>query len=435
MRTGIILEMDESFLTLLTPEGEFLRARRKGKVYSIGQEITFEPATQSHREKRNAIAKLAGMKKVWMSAAAALIIMASVIFPLNSSNQVYAYMSIDVNPSIELGVNEKMQVLRMDGYNDEGKKIVSRLKDWKKEDVSEVAEKILSEIGRQGYFAKTNKVIISTVKTGEKEEKADLRLKETVKEISDAAKRDKHDVTIVSASARELKEARKQGKTTGNYKAGVSAEQQADVNPAVKDNPAASHSAVKANEGKSSAPGQTKKADPLKPVVPLNPENKGNGTKNPNAENGKGKQEGKPKENNSNQKGKTHSNGNKENGKGKEKGNEQNNGNGKGDNQGKKGSDVKGGDPNQKKDNKKDKNSLKGNGSQKSNAHSKQGNNNGQNHTHDSKNKNGEKGNKQENNGQKDNSKLEKKESKDSTSKNNWQEAEPKNSEKGKSGK
>ncbi|WP_409275326.1 anti-sigma factor domain-containing protein [Neobacillus sp. SCS-31] len=456
MRTGIILEMDESFLTLLTPEGEFLRARRKGKVYSIGQEITFEPATESHREKRNAIVKLAGMKRIWMSAAAALIIMASAIFPLNSSNQVYAYMSIDVNASIELGVNEKMQVLKMVGYNPQGKEIISQVKDWKKEDVSEVAEKILSEIGRQGYFAQTNKVIISTVKTGEEEEKADLRLRETIQEISEAAKRDEHEVTVVSASAKELKEARKQGVTTGNYKAGVSAKQQTDLNPSIKDNPASSQSAVKANEGKSTAPGQTKKADPLKPVVPLNPENKGNENKNPNAENGKGKQEDKAKENKSSQNGKTHGNGNKENGKGKgkekekekekererekekekekEKGNEQNNGNGKGNNQGKKGSDVKGGDPNRKKDNMKDKDSGKGNGSQKSSSESKQGKNNGKSNSEDSKNKNGEKSNKQENNGQENKGKNGEKEN-NGSQKNGGHDSNNDKKEKGKSGK
>ncbi|WP_053365985.1 anti-sigma factor domain-containing protein [Bacillus sp. FJAT-27245] len=470
MRTGIILEMDESFLTLLTPEGEFLRASRKGKMYSIGQEITFEPAIQPHTKKRKAMLELAGMKKIWMSAAAALIIMASAIFPLGSGNQVYAYMSIDVNPSIELGVNEKMQVLRMNGYNKEGKKIVSGLKDWKKEDVSEVAEKILSEIGRQGYFATTNKVIISTVKTGEKEEMADLRLDETIREISEAAKREEHEVTVVSATAKDLKEAHKRGVTTGHYKVGAVAKQQGNAQLEMKDDPASSESAVPSDAGKSSAPGQIKKADPVKPVVPVNPESKGNGPKNPKDEDGKGKHEGKQKENKNSQKGNHNNtgNGSKKNGNGNGKGNgkgngnEQKNGNSKGDNQGKKGSDVKGGDPEQKKDNKNEKNSVNGNGSQKPNAQSKQGKSKGQNKTPDENSRNGQNGNKQndnkgnkqndnkgngtkgksgensnkqDSNGQKNNSNNENRERKDPSSKNDGQKAKTKSNNKEKSGK
>lgn len=403
MRTGIILEMDESFLTLLTPEGEFLRARRKGKAYSIGQEITFKPAKQSLIEKRNAIGKMSGMKRIWMSAAAALIIMASAIIPLNSNNQVYAYMSIDVNPSIELGVNEKMQVLKVNGYNKEGKKIVSGLKDWKKEDVTEVAEKILSEIGRQGYFAESNNVIISAVQTGEKEDKADHRLKETIEEISATAKKDEHEVTVVSASPKELKEARKLGMTTGKYKAGATAANQADEKPASKDNPAATHSAVPSKEGKASAPGQSKKADPGKPVVPMKQENKGNGHNNSKAEAGKGKHDPKAKENKGSQKGdpNNNGNGNKNNGNnngnnnGKGNSSEQNKGNGKGNNPGKKGSDVKGGDPEIKNGSTNGKSNGKGNGSQKSSPQNNQSNNGQNKKDSDSKGNNGEKGNSQ----------------------------------------
>ncbi|RDU38359.1 hypothetical protein DRW41_01975 [Neobacillus piezotolerans] len=442
MRTGIILEMDESFLTLLTPEGEFLRARRKGKTYLIGQEITFEPAIQSH-EKRNTVGKLAGMKRIWMSAAAALIIMASAIIPLNSGSQVYAYMSIDVNPSIELGLNDKMQVLKMSGYNPEGEKIVSGLKDWKKEDASEVAEKILYEIGRQGYFAETNNVIISAVQTGEKEDKADLRLKETIEEISETAKKEEHEVTVVSASPKDLKEARKLGVTTGNYKAGASAAIQSEEKPASKDAPTATNSAVPSKEGKASAPGQSKKADPGKPVVPLKQENKGNGHTNSKAEAGKGKHETKPKENKGSQKAETKNNGkdNKKNGDSNGKGNskEQNNGNDKGNSVGKKGSDVKGGDPKKQKDNQNGKNNGKGNSNQKP---SPQSNQNTGSKKHDSENKgkgnassNGEKGNSiKENNGQQKKDKNGYKGNND-PQKNGGQDTNDDYKEKGKSGK
>ncbi|MDV2888449.1 SigI regulator RsgI, partial [Alkalihalophilus pseudofirmus] len=46
-----------------------------------------------------------------------IIIFMSLLFPLYRNDKAYAYLSIDVNPSIELGVNEKMQVIEMTGFN------------------------------------------------------------------------------------------------------------------------------------------------------------------------------------------------------------------------------------------------------------------------------------------------------------------------------
>jgi hypothetical protein len=41
MKQGIIMEIDDEFLTLMTPEGEFLHARRQNQPYAIGEEIHF----------------------------------------------------------------------------------------------------------------------------------------------------------------------------------------------------------------------------------------------------------------------------------------------------------------------------------------------------------------------------------------------------------
>ena len=43
MKKGIVMEIDDAFLTLLTPEGEFLHARRQNQPYLIGEEIHFFP--------------------------------------------------------------------------------------------------------------------------------------------------------------------------------------------------------------------------------------------------------------------------------------------------------------------------------------------------------------------------------------------------------
>ena len=41
MKSGIIMEINRRFLTVLTPNGEFLHVRRQDQLYQVGQEINF----------------------------------------------------------------------------------------------------------------------------------------------------------------------------------------------------------------------------------------------------------------------------------------------------------------------------------------------------------------------------------------------------------
>ena len=90
--------------------------------------------------------------------ALALMLVFISTLPFYQNNQVYAYMSIDINPSIELGVNKNYQVIELIPYNEDGKKIVNKLHDWKKKDVHDVASEIMDEIKSQGYMKKNHEV-------------------------------------------------------------------------------------------------------------------------------------------------------------------------------------------------------------------------------------------------------------------------------------
>lgn len=323
MRTGIILDMDETSLTLLTPEGEFVRADRKKRIYSIGEEISFNPVRGTERGRKFAFGKLSGMKRAWMAAAAIFLLMASAVFPLQSTDKVYAYMSIDVNPSIEMGLNDGMQVVKMNAYNPEGKKIVSSLKHWEKESVSKVAEQILSEINRQGYFAKSNDVIISAVNANEVKPEAEEKLKETVKEITQKAEQGQHKVVVYSGSQKDLKEARKLGLTTGKYKAegqkGKQAAGKKEESADADQNPKQIPAAVPANKPgeaenenrKNLPPGLTKKGE-----NPGKPEEKAKGPEKKNNE-PKGNQGNEQNKNRDNQKNNQSKNNNNNNNKNK----------------------------------------------------------------------------------------------------------------------
>ncbi|WP_026566244.1 anti-sigma factor domain-containing protein [Bacillus sp. UNC41MFS5] len=218
MKKGIIMEIDEEFLTLMTPEGEFLHTRRQNQPYAIGEEIHFFPIDRVKSSNPfswfNSIFKF---KPVLVLVAVFVILLGS-FFPMYQSNKAYAYMSIDVNPSIELGVNKKMQVVEITGFNKDGKKIVSHLTNWKKKNVSDLTQTILAEMNKEGYLSTNDHVIISTARTKSPEENVEKELKANIEEIRASIEKQNAEPTVVNASKEELVEAHKRGITTGkNY--------------------------------------------------------------------------------------------------------------------------------------------------------------------------------------------------------------------------
>jgi hypothetical protein len=214
MKKGIVLEIDDGLLTLLTPEGEFLRTKRQDRSYTIGEEISFLPMKNAMQ--RKLFIHVLKMKPVWVAAAALIITLGS-LFPMYQGNHAYAYMSIDVNPSIELGINKKMQVVELTGFNEEGRQIISHLEAWKKQDVSKITESIISEIEKEGYLKDNKQLIISTVQTEKTENQFNKQLEANMKEIKAAVSEQQVELTVVSGTEKDLEKAHELGLTTGKY--------------------------------------------------------------------------------------------------------------------------------------------------------------------------------------------------------------------------
>src|SRR6476469_4401346 len=105
MKKGIVMEVNDSLLTLLTPDGQFLQARKQDHPYVLGEEILFKPIS---KKKSLFVNRFIGVKQLSIAAAVLFLFLGSLI-PVYQSNKAYAYMSIDVNPSIELGINKQME--------------------------------------------------------------------------------------------------------------------------------------------------------------------------------------------------------------------------------------------------------------------------------------------------------------------------------------
>lgn len=211
------MEMNERFLTLLTPEGEFLRAHNRHNHYQIGQEIDFFPI---EIEKRKNIVpaffqSLRG-KAVFSVLLIFLLTFASIL-PLVGTNEVYAYMSIDVNPSIELGINDKFEVIELLAYNNAGKTVIDQLHDWKKKNIHVLTNEILQQMKMQGYIKPNREIVIATVYKAKQQGQSKLWEAE-MNEIKNAINEENLELKVVEGSKEERAQAIEEGLTTGLYK-------------------------------------------------------------------------------------------------------------------------------------------------------------------------------------------------------------------------
>ncbi|WP_336862754.1 anti-sigma factor domain-containing protein [Peribacillus frigoritolerans] len=214
MKKGVILSVNKRFVTLLTPEGEFLKTKRQEREYEVGEEITFSPAKQKFTLAFSNIHS--SFKKTAVLSIASTFLILFSILPSYFSGPVSAYMTIDVNPSIELEIDDDLEVLKLTGLNEDGKLVIGQLKDWKGKDIKAVTNRIVETTKRLGYLKGNKQIVVSTTLM-EKNKELDKNLKEEIKEISEQDNVSKTKMKVIQATKSDRKQAREQGISTGKY--------------------------------------------------------------------------------------------------------------------------------------------------------------------------------------------------------------------------
>ncbi|MGG0411275.1 anti-sigma-I factor RsgI family protein [Peribacillus simplex] len=214
MKKGVILSVNKRFVTLLTPEGEFLKTKRQERVYEVGEEITFSPAKQKFTLAFSNFHS--PFKKTAVLSIASTFLILFSILPSYFSGPVSAYMTIDVNPSIELELDDDLEVLKLTGLNEDGKLVIGQLKDWKGKDIKAVTNRIVETTKQLGYLKGNKQIVVSTTLM-KKNKELDKNLKEEIKEISEQDNVSKTKMKVIQATKSDRKQAREQGISTGKY--------------------------------------------------------------------------------------------------------------------------------------------------------------------------------------------------------------------------
>lgn len=219
MKRGIVMEVDRKRAIVLTKDGGFEKVRlQKGQMVQIGEEILV-PAKQEKK-------KLPFFLPSFSAAAAAVIVFVlffSGFTPFgNQDTALAAYVSVDINPSLEVGVNRALEVLDYTALNEDGNVLIGDFEKYKYMPLSQFMETVVALSEEQGYLAENKDMLVTaTVLLKEKEYAQELSksLEESVQTVqtkSESAGKDFH-VTVLEGDQQKREEAMSNGLSTGKY--------------------------------------------------------------------------------------------------------------------------------------------------------------------------------------------------------------------------
>lgn len=126
-KKGLVLETsEEGYITVVTGQGEFLTVPwSKTALPETGSEVEFALAGPKE--------KFYLRRNYFLAIAASLVLLLLSIplwwaFILPGPSQVVAYVNVDINPSIELGLNRPGKVKEVRGLNQDGERLLQDLK-------------------------------------------------------------------------------------------------------------------------------------------------------------------------------------------------------------------------------------------------------------------------------------------------------------------
>lgn len=122
--------------------------------------------------------KLTPRRKRFVLAAAGMCMCFLMLITLPMNQRTSAIIDVDINPSIEIALNKKNKVIRMEAINRDGENILKDL-DYKNQDVEEVVFRMLDEMIRQGYLTrdKLDNNILLSVEHLQKEQAEELTIR------------------------------------------------------------------------------------------------------------------------------------------------------------------------------------------------------------------------------------------------------------------
>ena len=149
---GIIIKIQGKIAIVVSEAGLFEMIKYRQGMF-VGQKVVYTDKdiiskNKKHRYFISAIARIAAVFILLMS-----------FFKFFYSDEIYAYIALDINPSLELMVNEDTIVIDAIAFNEEGKMVLDGIK-YKGGPLEKVVYNIIKNSEEKGFIKGQEKEII-----------------------------------------------------------------------------------------------------------------------------------------------------------------------------------------------------------------------------------------------------------------------------------
>lgn len=164
MLKGVVMEIESKSIVVMRPDGHFDRLPRRNRSYELGEEIEYAEPRRRSIDWRSP--RTAG----WSALAAAVVF--CVVFLASFSGkmgsmQVAAYISMDINPSVEIGIDAGEQVIELNGLNVDGIQLIEKLDAYEGKLLTEVTEQLLAAADEGALAAGEAEIVIAGTVMGD----------------------------------------------------------------------------------------------------------------------------------------------------------------------------------------------------------------------------------------------------------------------------
>lgn len=217
MNKGIIMEINKNYAIVLNQQGVMEKIQSKENM-KMGQKIFyFEDDIVKSTIKLHSHSSF---MKIFGSIAALFLIVFTFFFNTATNNKVYAVVSLDINPSIQIEADSNQKIIRVDGINADGKSI--DFSDVKGENIDDGIEKIKEKLVEKNYLDNNKEVLVAFAFV---QNDGNSNYEEEVKDaIQSTFKSEK--ITYVKADKDDVEQAKTEGISLGRYEVAINADEE-----------------------------------------------------------------------------------------------------------------------------------------------------------------------------------------------------------------
>ncbi len=207
MRRGIVMEIKDNYAIILEEGGSYQALNIKANMI-IGERIAFDDQDCYQGDLLKAGS---GFKRQFLAAAMFLLVIGLTVFASGIfQNQTFAVVSIDVNPSFTLEINEHEKILNVQALNEDASKL--DLKAIEGQSLKEGLIHLYDSLKKEGYLRENSPILIGLALLEKDHNGFAQETRTTVEDIFIHEK-----ILFVQASKAAAQEAEAKGLSVGRY--------------------------------------------------------------------------------------------------------------------------------------------------------------------------------------------------------------------------